>query len=163
MKVDLNKQRITEKKGKVITYDEVKEFNKLYPNYNLKKSDIIKIMRTFNSNIAKETMVNVYGVVLPNNIGALFINNAGRPKHKPIDYANSKKEGKLVYHKNWETDNNLMRIVYMNKTIRTMVKNTSVMSFNPLQSFRKTASSYFKKNWSRCLKVNYKSTVDIII
>jgi hypothetical protein len=163
MKVDLNKARITEKKGRVITYNEVKEFNKLYPGYNFKKTDLIKIMRAFNSNIAKETMVNVYGVILPYNIGALFINNAGRPKHKPIDYASSKKAGCLVYHKNWETDNNLMRIVYMNKTIRTMVKNTTVMSFNPLQSFKKDASSYFKKNWSKCLKVNYNSTVDIKI
>jgi len=163
MKVDLNKKRVTEKKGKVIDYKEVINFNKQNPNYKLKKTDIIKIMRAFNSNLVDETMKNIYGVVLPNNIGAIFINNAGKPKNKPVDYANSKKEGRLVYHKNWETDNNLMRIVYMNKTIKTVVKNTTVMSFNPIQLFKKKASAYFKNNWSKCLSVNYNSTVDIKI
>ena len=163
MKVDLNKPRVTEKKGKVINYKEVKDFNKLHPKYNLDKSAIIKIMRAFNSNMAEETMINIYGVVLPENIGAVFINNAGKTKSKSIDYAKSKQAGKIVYHKNWDTDNNMMRIVYMNRTKRTLVKNASLFTFNPLQQFRRQASAYFKKNWARCLCVNYNSTVDINI
>lgn len=161
MKVDLNKPRVTEKKGKVINYKEVRDFNKLHPSYNLKKSDIIKIMRAFNTNIAEETMINIYGITLPENIGAIFINNAGKPKGKSIDYAKSKEAGKIVYHKNWDTDNNLMRIVYINRTKRTLIKNTSLFTFNPLQQFKRKASTYFKKHWARCLTTSYKSTVDV--
>lgn len=161
MKVDLNKPRVTEKKGKVINYKEVRDFNKLHPSYNLKKSDIIKIMRAFNTNIAEETMINIYGITLPENIGAIFINNAGKPKGKSIDYAKSKAAGKIVYHKNWDTDNNLMRIVYINRTKRTLIKNTSLFTFNPLQQFKRKASAYFKKHWARCLTTSYKSTVDV--
>lgn len=161
MNVDLNKPRVTEKKGKVINYKEVVDFNKLHPKYNLKKTDIIKIMRAFNTNMAEETMINVYGVILPENIGAIFINNAGKPKGKPVDYAKSKAAGKLIYHKNWDTDNNIMRIVFMNKTKRTMIKNTSLLAFNPLQSFKRKASAYFRNNWPKCLAVNYNSTIDI--
>ena len=161
MKVDLNKKRVTETKGKVINYKEVRDFNKLHPKYNLSKSDIIKIMRAFNTNIAEETMDNIYGVMLPENIGAIYINNAGKPKHKSIDYAKSKQEGKIVYHKNWDTDNNLMRIVYINRTRKTMVKNTNLFTFNPLQKFRRTASAYFKKHWARCVSTGYNSTVEI--
>ena len=69
MKVDLNKSRVTEKKGKVINYKEVADFNKKYPGYNLTKADIIKVMRKFNENMADETMNNIYGVLLPENIG----------------------------------------------------------------------------------------------
>lgn len=163
MKVDLNKPRVTEKKGKVINYKEVKDFNKLHPNYNLNKSAIIKIMRTFNSNMAEETMINIYGIIFPENIGVLFINNAGKPRKKPIDYAKSKALGETVYHKNWDTDNNIMRLVYINRTKRTMIKNASLFSFNPLQSFRRKASAYFRKHWAKCLTVNYNSTVDIKI
>jgi hypothetical protein len=93
----------------------------------------------------------------------VFINNAGKAKGKSIDYANSKLAGKTVYHKNWDTDNNMMRIVYINRTKRTMVKNANMFSFNPLQQFRRQASAYFKKHWARCLSVNYNSTVDINI
>ena len=39
MKVDLNKERITEKKGKVITYNEVKEFINYLKQY---KSELHK-------------------------------------------------------------------------------------------------------------------------
>lgn len=163
MKVDLNKARVTEIKGKVIEYNEVRDFNKKYPKHHLKKTDIVKIMRTFNSNMADETMNNIYGVLLPENIGAIFINNAGKPKGKPIDYAKSKLAGKLVYHKNWETDNNIMRIVYVNKTRRTIIKNTGLFSFNPLQAFKRKASAYFRKSWPKCLTVNYNSTIDIKI
>lgn len=163
MEVDLNKSRITEKKSKVINYKEVKEFNTLHPDYNLNKADIIKIMRAFNKNMLDETMLNIYGVTLPENIGALFINNAGKSKKKSIDYAKSKETNTLVYHKNWETDNNMMRIVYVNRTRRTLVKNAGLFSFNPLQQFKRTASAYFRKNWSKCLTVNYNSTVDLKI
>lgn len=161
MKVDLHKKRVTEQKGRVIEYKEVKNFNKQYPGYNLKKTDIIKIMRKFNTNMADETMNNIYGVVLPENIGVIFINNAGKPKNKPIDYAKSKTLGQRVYHKNWDTDNNLMRIVFMNKTLRTVVKNTKLFGFNPLQQYKKKASKYFVKNWARCLAVRYNSRLDI--
>jgi hypothetical protein len=163
MKVDLNKNRITEKKGKVINYKEVKDFNKLHPEYNLKKTDIIKIMRAFNTNMADETMNNIYGIIFPSYIGVLFINNAGKPRKKPIDYAKSKETGQTVYHKNWDTDNNMMRLVYINRTKRTIIKNASFFTFNPLQAFRRKASGYFKKHWARCLTVNYNSTVDIKI
>ncbi len=161
MKVDLNKSRVTEKKGKVINYKEVADFNKKYPGYNLTKADIIKVMRKFNENMADETMNNIYGVLLPENIGCVFINNSGKSKKKPVDYAKSKKQGKVVYHKNWDTDNNMMRITFMNKTLRTMVKHTKLYGFNPLQAFKRKASKYFRKNWSRCLSVNYNSTMDI--
>jgi hypothetical protein len=161
MRVDLNKSRVTEKKGKVIEYKEVADFNKKYPGYNIKKTDIVKIMRAFNENMADETMNNIYGVIIPENIGCIFINNAGKAKKKPIDFANSKKQGKLVYHKNWDTDNNIMRIVFMNKTLRTMVSHTKLFGFNPLQAYKRKASKYFKKSWSRCLSVNYNSTVDL--
>jgi hypothetical protein len=161
MKVDLNKNRIKEIKGKVITNKEVTQFNKLHPKYNLGKPDIIKIMRAFNNNIAEETMQNIYGVMLPENIGALYINNAGKPKNKSIDYAKSKELGKLVYHKNWETDNNIMRIVYINRTRKTFVKNTNLFSFKPLQQFKRNASAYFRKHWARCLKTGYMPTVEI--
>lgn len=166
MEVDLKKPRTREERGKIIGYKEFREFEKKHRRHNLKRSDLIKIARKFNEKIAEETMNNIYGVVLPFGIGLIFINNAGNPgKKKAVDYAASKKAGVKVYHRNWETDNNYMRIVYLNRSIRTRVKHNRLYGFNPSLKFRREASKYFKKHWSRCLNLNYKdkARIDIII
>lgn len=154
---DLKKPRVTEKKGKVITNKEVTVFFKKYPEHKGQPvSIIIDVIRIFNQNISKETMRNVHGVLLPENIGKIVINNAGKPDKKGVDYYESKKQGKLVYHKNWDTDNNVMRITYFNN-ITSYVRYSNMFAFNPLQAFKRSASKYFRKNWARCIVLNYKT------
>lgn len=157
---DLTKARVTEKKGKVITRKEIAAFFKQYPEHKGQPTSvIIDVIRVFNQLIAKETTRNVYGVNLPENIGRIVINNAGKPKHKAVDFHESKKQGKIVYHRNWDTDNNTMRITYFNN-IRNYVRHSNLFGFNPLQAFKKDASVYFKKNWARCIVLNYKHQVE---
>lgn len=153
---DLKKARVTEQKGKVIEYAELKEFKKLYPEYaNITMHDLINIARTFNKNMVAETMNNTYGVVLPENIGMICINNAGKPKKKLVDYKRSKEVGITVYHKNWETDGHYMRIVYSTGSVRNVIKNNNLFSFTPVLEFKRTASKYFRKHWQRCLTLSY--------
>ena len=64
------------------------------------------------------------------------------------DFNNSKKHNKLMYHKNWDTDNNTLRITYLNNTARNTVQNTHLFSFTATQSFKRSAGKYFKKNTS---------------
>ncbi len=155
----ISKTRLTEKKGKVITRKEVKLFNDLFPEYEgsvLNCRDIIDVVRAFNNNIALETTINPYGVILPNRIGIVLINNAGRSKKKPIDFKRTAELGYTVYHKNWDTDNNLMRITYLNNTRKSVVKNVKLFTFNATRTFKEVASAHFRKNWQRCLRLNYK-------
>lgn len=156
---NLTKPRVREFKGKVIERKEITEFNKKYSEHgHVLQSDFIKIIRRFNENICEETTKNIYGVVLPENIGQIVINNAGKSKKKSVDYNESIKQGKTVYFKNWDTDNNLMRIVYYNN-IKNFVRFSNLFSFSATTDFRRLASSYFKKNWSRCISLNYKQQI----
>ncbi|MEY2701971.1 MAG: hypothetical protein RLY43_604 [Bacteroidota bacterium] len=153
---DLKKPRVTECKGKVIEYAEFKQFKKLHPEYkNITINDLIKIARTFNKNMVAETMVNPYGVVLPENIGVICINNAGKSTKKMVDYQKSKELGVTVHHKNWETDGHIMRIMYSSIPVRNVIKNNNLFSFTPILEFKRAASKYFKKNWQRCVRLNY--------
>jgi len=148
--------RVREFKGKVIERKEIREFCKMYSEHkDVTKTEFMAIIKHFNKNIALETTKNIYGITLPENIGQIVINNAGRPTKKGIDFNSSIKAGKTVYFKNWDTDNNMMRIVYYNN-IRNFVKHSKLYSFSATACFRKVASSYFKKHWERCVKLNYK-------
>jgi len=157
---NLTKPRVREFKGKVITRKDISLFNRKYSEHGvILQSDFIKIIKKFNDNICEETTKNIYGVVLPENIGQIVINNAGKSNKKSVDFNSSIKEGKTVYFKNWDTDNNLMRIVYYNN-IKNFVKYSNLFSFAATGSFRKTASSYFKKHWARCVQLNYKQQIE---
>lgn len=151
MKVpDLTKPRITEKKGKVLEYKEVVAFNKKFPEYNgLSQKQMLDVIRGFHKNIIEETMINPHGVTFPENFGTISIVNAGKSKHKQIDYAKSKQYGKTVYHKNWDTDNNMMAIVY-SRNVKNIIKNSGVFRFESLQEYRRKASLYWK-NWQKCV------------
>lgn len=155
---DLNRKRITEKKKTVIGNKEVTQFNKQYPEHGrVTKTEIIKAIRKFNENIALETTINQVGVTLPNNIGILFINNMGKSNSLSKDYKLSIETGKDVYHRNWDTDNNKMRIIYMNDGARNNIKHSNLYTFQPIQGFRRMASKYFRKNWQRCLSIKIDS------
>ena len=151
---NLNKSRITEIKGKVIEYKELSVFRKKHPQYkNVTVSKMLNVIRKLHENTIEETMTNIYGVLLPENIGWIFLNNVGKSKKKAVDYYNSKKLNKIVYHKNWDTDNNTVRITYLNNTARNTIQNTHLISFTATQSYKRRAGKYFKKNWQRCLSM----------
>jgi hypothetical protein len=154
MTPNLNKPRITEIKGKVIEYKELSIFKKKHPEYkDITISKILNVVRKFHENIIDETMLNIYGVLLPENMGWIFLNNVGKPKKKAIDFYNSKLQNKVVYHKNWDTDNNTVRITYLNNTARNTIQNTHLFTFTALQSYKRKAGKHFKKNWQRCLSM----------
>lgn len=157
-KPNLLKSRVRENKGKVIERKEIRSFNKIYKEHGeISKGQFMEIIKHFNKNITLETTSNIYGVALPENIGQIVINNAGKATKKSIDFKASILAGKTIYYKNWDTDNNMMKIVYYNN-IRNFVKFSKLYAFNPTSCFKKLASAYFKKHWARCLKLNYKQT-----
>jgi len=153
---DYKANRIKETKGKIIEYKEVRQFNKkFFEHGEVSKHQILEIIKKFNNNIINEATVNIYGVVLPENIGQILIANAGKSDKKRIDFNSSIKAGCNVYFKNWDTDNNRLRIMYFNN-ITNFVSHSNLFSFAATTSFRKIASTYFKKHWSRCVVINYK-------
>lgn len=151
---NISSKRVTENKGKVIEYAEVSQFNKKYPEHpSIRKEDILKVIRMFHSNIVDETMNNIYGVSLPENIGVIKIVNNGATKTRPVDFKTSLEVGKIVRYRNWDTDNNVMSIRYSQVKRGLRIKHSQVYSFVAIRSYKKLASAYFRKNWQRCVKI----------
>ncbi len=152
MKVDLNAKRVCEKKTSVFGVKEFKDFLIKFPEHKgLTKKEFTEIIRTFNYEMIEETKRNINGVTFPLNIGVIRIVNKGVMKHRPINYKESLAHGKIIRHRNFETDNNIMGIMYSSVKKGMNIKNGNVYIFSAMKFFRRDASEYFKKNWARVI------------
>jgi hypothetical protein len=130
------------------------KFIKEYPEYSNKINSVTEFKRLLllvQEEIIKELQRNPYGVILPENFAVIFLNNCGENKKQAIDFAASKKYNKRIFHLNFGTENNLMKIMYLNKILPTNVENNELYSFYPKKSFKKKCSDWFKDNWTNCL------------
>lgn len=131
------------------------EFNKKFPEHKeYKDSKFREIIMLFNKKIADTVIDNRNGVELPDSLGYLFIGTCPSPKTKKnIDFKTSAELGKTVYHKNWDSDNNLMKIFYSNQSTKYPFKNKQVWAFKASKPFRQRASKVYKENWTKYIQV----------
>lgn len=149
----MGKQRRRLKTDSVLTVYQKKKFVAENPHWDMKPVDIHKIIKTFHENAVEAAITNQHGTVLPFKFGHIYLMNTGKRKKFAIDPAASKAAGRKVYFKNWETDNNSLRIVFTTSTHRGYIRFSNVLGFKACKKFRKKASDYFLKNWHRCLTV----------
>ena len=113
-----------------------------------------EIVMTFNKLLAQGIIDNRNGVELPNGLGCIFIGTCPKPKSKKnIDFGSSIKHGMKVTHKNWDSDNKLMKIFYTNYNAKYPLGNKQVWGFKAAKAFRKEASDNYKENWQRYVEV----------
>lgn len=136
---------------------ELNKFKKMHPEYlDITLKEFSDIIRSFNSEIINTVISNRDGVILPENIGRLSIITFSRPKKKIIDFGKSNETGVLHYHKNWNTDNRLCKIMYNNKIKNYGNKNSQFYGFIPNREFKKTVSETINKNWQKYVYLNNK-------
>jgi len=141
----------------VFERNEFRKFRKKHPEHadKVKKiSDFKKYLRMVQLEAALEMQENSYGIIFPNTNAVMFINNCGKTKKRPIDFKETKLYGKVIYHLNTATDMNVMKIMYLNKSLPSTVQNTELYSFFANNFFKKMCSDFFSKNWKRCLQHN---------
>jgi hypothetical protein len=131
-----------------------KAFVKRYPEYN----DSIKTIKEFKRLLSLvqerailEMQLNPYGIIFPDSNCVLFINNKGKTEKKAVDFHKTKVYGKIIYHTNILTDQNVMKITYLNKVLPSSVENSELYSFFPERPLRKRCSDFFKDNFNNCL------------
>lgn len=154
MEVDLTKPRRRLIRHSVFQNKEFEKFKKAHPEYLEKVPNISKfkeLIYLVHEEAALEMQRNPYGVILPENFAVLFINNKGTSKKPLIDYNMSKKLKTVVFHRNIGTEFNRMRIMYLNKTLPTNVRNNHLYALITQKDFRKKCSDYFKEHWNICI------------
>jgi len=133
----------------------LKAFKKKYPEYNsLNIVDFKNIIKTFNGNIRQGVIEHRNGIELPEGLGYVFIGTCPPSKRRIIDFKKSSELGVCVTHKNWESDNHLMKIFYTNYSTKYPFHNKQLWVFKPVKQFRHTASVAYKNNYSKYIEVS---------
>lgn len=139
----------------VLDRDLLKAFKKKYPEYkSLTLVDFKNIVKKFNGNIRQGVLEHRNGVELPEGLGFIFIGTCPATKKRVIDFKRSAELGVSVTHKNWESDNHLMKIFYTNYPTKYPFHNKHLWLFKPVKQFRHAASIEYKNNYSKYIEVS---------
>lgn len=153
-KPDVNAPRYRKQRISVLKKETLKSLKKKHPKYSeLTLSDFKKIITTFNQNVGEGMIKNREGVDLLNGLGLIFMGSCPKSKKVNIDFQKSFKYGVQATHKNWDSDNKLLKIFYSNHDTRYSFKNKQVWSFKAGKELRKKCSDAFKENHAKYIEV----------
>jgi|TARA_A100001391_G_scaffold150182_1_gene107684 hypothetical protein len=149
-KPNLNAPRYREKVFSILNIETLKEFKEKYPAYkNIDNDKLKNIIKFFNEKIWQEVIQNRDGVELPYSLGYLFIGTCPAAKSVNTDYALSKKYGKVLQNKNWDTDGKVAKIFYTNYTTKYRFRNRELWQFTAVRQFKRAVAKTYPKNWTR--------------
>lgn len=154
--------RFRTKRISVLTANTLKEFKKKYPEYpDLDLKEFKDIIMTFNAEIVNGIIDNRDGIELPEGLGFIFMASCPPAKKKNVDYKKSIEYGVRTVHKNWDSDNRLLKIFYTNHNTKYPFANKQVWSFKASKMFRKTASEAYRENWAKYALVSPTEKISI--
>lgn len=153
-KPNLNAPRYRPEVHSIMNKEFFDSFKKKYPKYkNLDNKELRKIIKTFNNSFYQKVIDTRDGVLLPEQIGWIFIGTCQSPKKENIDFAKSNKYGVAVSNKNWETDGKLAKIFFTNYALKHKMKNREFWSFVACRDFKRNVSKAYAENWNMYLVV----------
>tara|TARA_R100001440_G_scaffold18817_2_gene31861 strand:- start:48485 stop:49006 length:522 start_codon:yes stop_codon:yes gene_type:complete len=159
-KPDLNKPRYREKVLSLLNSDTLEKFKEKYPMYSsVSNHKLKKVINSFNGKIWERVIENRNGVELPESLGYLFIGSCPPSKKVNVDYALSKKYGKVIENKNWDTNGYIGKIFYTNYSPKYKFKTRELWQFNAIRQFRRAVSKIYPSNWRRYHTVKNKFRV----
>ena len=149
-KPNLNAPRYRDKVLSILNAEMLKEFKDKYPAYkNIDNEKLKNIIKFFNEKIWKEVIENRDGVELPYSLGYLFIGTCPAAKSVNTNYALSKKYGKVLQNKNWETDGKVAKIFYTNYTTKYRFRNRELWQFTAVRQFKRAVAKTYPKKWTK--------------
>lgn len=154
-KPNLNAPRYRPEVHTIMSKEFFESFKKKYPKYNnLDNKDLRKIIKSFNTSLYQAVIDNRDGILLPEQIGWLFIGTCQSPKKVNIDFAKSNKYGVIVSNKNWETDGKLAKIFFTSYALKYKIKNREFWNFTACREFKRSVSKSYPENWNTYVVVD---------
>ena len=98
-------------------------------------------------------------VELPDSLGYIFIGTCPAAKSVNMDYALSKKYGKVLQNKNWETDGKVAKIFYTNYSTKYRFKNRELWQFKAVRQFKRGVAKSYPKKWTKYIRMENKKRV----
>lgn len=152
---DLNAPRFRPKRVNLLNSDLYHRFLEKFPEHEgLSLQQFKQIVHTFNGKISQGIIDNRDGVELPDGLGYIFMGSCPPAKKQNVDVGKSRKYGVAANHKNWDSDNRLLKIFYTNRPSKYPFQNKQVWAFKGVKQFRKAASEAFKTDWAKYIVVD---------
>ena len=101
----------------------------------------------------------IYSKIDNNSLGYLFIGTCPAAKSVNTDYALSKKYGKVLQNKNWETDGKVAKIFYTNYSTKYRFKNRELWQFIAVRQFKRAVAKSYPKKWRKYITMVNKKKV----
>ena len=155
---NLNSSRVKKKSSHVMSESLFRDFKKKHPEHEgMTLTEFNRILRQFNNNVIDEVINYRFGVTLPERLGLFVIASFPRSKRKIIDFGKSNKTGVKTYHRNWDTDNRLGKIMYQNSSSTYNIKFNRLWTFKPTRDFKERMSIVFRKMWAKYIFTDNKN------
>ena len=159
-KPNLKAPRYRDKVLGLLNADLINEFKEKNPIYlNIDNNKLKNIIKLFNERIWKEVIENRDGVELPDSLGYIFIGSCPAAKSVNTDYALSKKYGKVLQNKNWQTDGKVAKIFYTNYSTKYRFKNRELWQFTAVRQFKRSVAKTYPEKWNKYIKMETKKRV----
>lgn len=154
-KPDLNGPRFRHKRISILTRETLNGLQEKFPQYaDLTLPEFKAIIMGFNKKLSEGIIENRNGAELPEGLGYIFMGTCPPPKKKNVDFKRSVDFGAEATFRNWDSDNNLLKIFYTNHNTKYPFHNKQVWAFKASKPFRKAASDAYKENWAKYIVIN---------
>lgn len=131
-----------------------KEFLKKFPEYNnLSWNDFKDIIKAFHKHMVQGIVDHRTGINLPERMGTVLMISCAPPKGGSVDVKASLESGYVVKHRNWDSHQRLMKIIYSNEDNQYMMKNKAIWYFNLNRNNRKRLSDGFREYPTKYIQV----------
>ena len=162
-KPDLKAPRFREKSVHILNIELYKKFKKKFPEHNIDYGTFKKIIHTYNTQLADGIIDNRDGIELPEGLGYIFIGSCPQmTKRVNIDYKKSSQYGIITSHRNWESDNKVMKIFFTNSHVKYKLKNKQIWGFVANRYFRRKASKNYLEDWNKYVFVNNNKKISML-
>jgi len=162
-KPDLNAPRFREKCIYVLNVHLYKRFKQKFPEYDVSYQDFRNIVRTYNEQLAEGIIEHRDGVELPEGLGYIFIGSCPQlNKRVNIDYKKSSQYGIITTHRNWESDNKVMKIFFTNNHVKYKLKNKQIWTFAANRDFKRKASKNYVEDWNKYIYINNNKKISML-
>lgn len=131
------------------------KFKKKYSKYKDVDNVLLRsIIKRFNELMYNMVIEKRDGILLPEQIGWLFIGACETSKKENIDFAKSNKYGIQVTNNNWNTNGKLAKIFFTNYALKHKIKNREYWTFVACRNFKRSVAKAFSENWNNYIVID---------
>jgi hypothetical protein len=162
-KPDLKAPRFRPKSVHVLSVTLYKKFRKKFPEHELTYTQFRNIVCTYNQELADAIIEYRDGIELPESLGHIFIGSCpAMTKRVNVDYKKSAQYGVVTQHRNWDSDNKVMKIFFTSHQVRYKLKNREIWAFVANREFKRKASKLYLDDYTKYMYINNNKKISML-